>query len=97
MQLSTKLPFDLLLTQWSQAINPVLNSPIATPIILSDITLTSGVNVINHTLGQKLQGYVVVMKSASSDIFDMQNTNPSPQRTLILNASAPVTVSLLVF
>lgn len=97
MLLSTKLPYELLLTQWSQALNPVLSSPTATPILLRAVTLTSGSNTINHQLGRVLQGYIVVLNSASATFFDGQTTNPSPERTLILNASAPTTVSILVF
>lgn len=97
MKLSTKLPYDLLVTQWSQILNPVLGSPIATPTLLADITLTSGRNVINHMLGQNLQGYVIVLNSASSTFFDSQDTNPSPDKTLVLNSSAATKVSILVF
>jgi hypothetical protein len=95
--LSNKLPYNLMLTQWSQQLNPVLGAPLAKASLLSDITLTSGANVINHKLGAKLQGYIVVLNSASATFFDNQSTNPSPQTTLILNASAPTVVSLLVF
>jgi hypothetical protein len=97
MGLSTKLPYQLLLTQWSQAINPVLSSPIATPIILEAISLVAGTNVINHTLGESLKGYVVILNSAAATFYDSQETNPSPNRTLILNSSAATKVSLLVF
>lgn len=97
MQLSVKLPLPLLLTQWSQALNPVLNSPLATANILEAIPLVSGANVINHKLGAKLQGYVVILNSAAATFYDSQQLNPSPERTLILNASAPTTVSILVF
>jgi hypothetical protein len=96
-QLSTKLPYQLLLTQWSQALNPVLSSVTATPTLLSNVALTSGINVINHKLGQKLRGYLVVMNSAAATFYDGQDTNPSPDKTLILNSSAATTVSLLVF
>lgn len=95
--LSNKLPYNLMLTQWSQQLNPLLGAPLAGASLLSDIILTSGSNVINHKLGAKLQGYIVVRSSASSTFFDNQSTNPSPQTTLILNASSATTVSLLVF
>lgn len=97
MGLSTKLPYELLLTQWSQALNPLLASPTASPSLITDVALLTGTNIINHKLGQKLKGYVVVLKSAASIIYDSQQTNPSPDKTLILNASADATISLLVF
>lgn len=95
--LSTKLPFPLMLTQWSALLNPLLKSPLANSALLSGISLTSGVNTINHTLGTKLQGYLVVLNSASVTFYDSQNTNPTPEKTLVLNASGATTVSLLVF
>ncbi len=95
--LSNRLSFPLLLTQWSAILNPLVKSPIATPILLSAISLTTGENVINHKLAQKLQGWIVVLNSTSATFYDSQSTNPSPDKTLILNASAPTTVSILVF
>lgn len=86
-----------MLTQWSQILNPLLKSPIANPILLRGIALTSGSNTINHTLGATLQGYIVVLNSVSSTFYDGQSTNPSPDKTLILIASEATTVSLLVF
>ena len=95
--LSNKLSLPDLLTKWSATLNPLIASPLATPVLLSDVALLAGTNVINHTLGAKLRGYIVVMNSASATFYDSQNTNPTPALTLILNASAKTTVSLLVF
>lgn len=95
--LSNKLPFNLMLAQWSQQLNPLLSSPLADASLLSGVVLQSGKNTINHKLGQPLQGYLVVLNSAAATFYDGQSSNPSPQTTLILNASAATTVSLLVF
>jgi hypothetical protein len=95
--LSTKLPFNLMLTQWSNLLNPLLSSPTATPRLLSGVSVVMGKNTINHGLGQKLQGYVVVLNSADATFYDMQSVNASTQKTLILVASAAATISLLVF
>jgi hypothetical protein len=96
-QLSTKLTFPDMLTKWSAQLNPLLASPLANAQILANVTLSSGANTINHKLGTKLQGYVVILNSANATFYDNQSTNPSPQSTLILVASAATTVSLLVF
>lgn len=95
--LSTNLPLNLLLTQWSSELNPLLSNPLSGAVLLSGIPIQMGVNTINHTLARKLQGYVVVMNSADATFYDSQNINPSPQSTLILVASEPATISLLVF
>ncbi len=96
-QLSNKLPLDLMQTQWAATLNPLLKSPLSGVVLLKKILLASGANTINHTLGEPLQGYVVVLNSAAVTVYDSQNTNPAPERTLILNASGATTVSLLVF
>lgn len=95
--LSNKLPFDLMLTQWSATLNPLLKSPVAMPVLIKKISLSSGDNVINHSLGFQLSGYIVVLNSAAVTFYDKQNTNPTPDKTLVLNASGATTISLLVF
>jgi hypothetical protein len=66
--------------------------------ILYNISLVSGKpNIINHGLSRPLTGYNVIGKSASSDIWDGQATNNNKRQTLILFASADVTIALEVF
>jgi len=97
----TKLPQRLTLTQtqqqWASIIDPVLANPINNARILKDISLVSGANVVNHLLGQALQGWIVTRKSAATDIYDTQNTNQTPALTLNLNSSNPAVVSIMVF
>lgn len=89
---------QFLVNSWSKDLNPLLASPIAAPTILKDISLITGqANAINHLLGEKLTGYLVILNSAQSTIWDNQSTNPLPDKTLILRCSANTTVSLLVF
>lgn len=89
--------FQLMQNAWASAINPIINNPTNQGIILPNVILASGDNTINHLLGRNLQGWVVIRKSAAADIYDKQSTNQMPNLTLVLNASAPVTVSLEVF
>ena len=95
--LSSKLPWELANPKWAAAINPVLANPLASGNLLSDISLKSGVNTINHGLARKLQGYFVVMNNSSATFYDSQDTNQRPDLTLVINASAAATVSLYVF
>jgi hypothetical protein len=95
--LSNKLPLELMQSQWAATLNPLLASPLADASILSNVALVSGPNTINHKVGAKLQGYVVVLNSANATFYDNQSTNPMPDKTLIIVASAPTTVSILVF
>jgi hypothetical protein len=90
---------DLMLVEqrWKSQLDPVLASPLANGRLLENQVLVSGANTLNHGLGRKLQGYFVVLNSASATFFDSQSTNSMTQLTLVLNASASTTVSLWVF
>lgn len=82
----------------SSAMNPILNNPLSYGSILQDLTLSVGTNVVNHKLGRSLQGWFPVRYQGSwAQIYDEQNTNATPQTTLILVSSAEVTVNLYVF
>lgn len=95
--LSSKLPWELANPKWAASINPVLANPIVAGNLLQGVVLRMGSNTINHGLGEKLQGWIVVMNNANATFYDSQSTNPRPQLTLVLNASANATVSLYVF
>jgi hypothetical protein len=96
--LPKKLNWDIAQDRWASIINPVLKNPATNPLLLQNVILNSGNNVVNHMLGQKLQGwYVVRMKNNFAQIYDTQDTNQTPALTLNLNSSTGVTVDLLVF
>lgn len=95
--LSSKLPWDLANPKWAAAINPVLSNPLVTGQILSGIKLASGANTISHGLGRKLQGYLVILNSASTTFYDKQSTNQMPDLTLQIVSSGATIVSLYVF
>lgn len=87
----------LLQTNWASLINPVLNLPTNNGHLLKNVALQSGSNVINHLLGKKLQGWFTVRVRASATFYDLQDSNPTPALTLVLEASANVVVDLFVF
>jgi hypothetical protein len=95
--LSTKLSWPLANTKWAATLNPLLANPIIQGQILSDVPLVMGANTINHGLGRKLVGYLVILNGANVTIYESQSTNQRPNLTLILNASGATTVSLYVF
>jgi hypothetical protein len=96
LPLETTLP--MLSTKWKSQLDPVLANPFMGGHLISNMVLTSGDNTINHGLGAKLQGWVVVGNTSGGiTFFDKQANNPSPQLTLILNVSGNTTVSLWVF
>lgn len=87
----------LMQNRWASIINPVLSQPINSGILLNQLVLSSGDNVINHKLGRKLQGWVVVGNDSTVTFYDNQASNQQPQLTLILNSSGSCLINLLVF
>jgi hypothetical protein len=75
----------------------VEQSPLLSGTVLEKVVLTSGSNTIRHTLGRVLKGWFIVRQRASATLYDTQDSNSTPQITLLLTASANVTVDIYVF
>lgn len=89
---------DLMLLQnkWTPQLNPVLAQPIVNGLQLTNLSLSTGVNVINHLLGRNYQGYFITgMRGAFVQIYD--TPSPMPSLTLVLHASAPGSIDLFVY
>lgn len=97
MSLPQKLPLELMQPKWASIIDPVLRNPSINSVILQNISLVAGANVVNHTLGRALTGWRVIRIRAISMIYDTQDLNPMPELTLQLTSSDPVVVNLEVF
>ncbi len=95
------LPQRLTLTQtqqqWASQLDPVLKNPTTNPGLLQNVALINGTTVVNHMLGQPLQGWKIVRQRAAASIYDQQDSNQTPQLTLVLVSSAAVVVDLEVF
>ena len=94
---SDDVTMQLLQNKWAAILNPIIANPATNASILKNVQLLTGLNTIPHLLGKELQGWVVVRQRAAANIYDTQDTNQMPRLTLLLNASAPVTVDLMVF
>jgi hypothetical protein len=94
LQKTNLLPLSLLQTQWKAQLDPVLNNPMTSMAILENVQLINGVTVINHRLGQKQQGWVLVDQQGPASIY---RSAPLNDLTLTLTSSAAVTVSIGVF
>ncbi len=67
-------------------------------VLLKNISLIAGQdNKIDHLLKRELIGFLVIRKSAQSDIWDNQLANNRPDLFLFLNCSVNCNVSLIVF
>ena len=80
-----------------RTLNPVFDTPTLAGNLLQNVVLTAGDNSINHKLGRNLIGWQITRLRAASTIYDTQDTNKSPNLTLTLNSSAPVSVDIYVF
>lgn len=79
---------------WASQLNPLLNAPLSSNLILKEIVLAVGNNVINHKLGRKLQGYIISDITGAATIY---RSAPKNDLTLTLNSNASVVVDLVVF
>lgn len=80
-----------------RVLQPIFNTPILGGNLLTNQTLVTGLNSINHGLGRNLNGWIPVRIRSSATFFDSQDTNKTPQLTLALNSSADVIADIYVF
>ena len=92
--LSPKLEWALANPKWAAEINPVLANPANNVLILKNVVLVSGNNVINHTLGTTQQGWFLTDIQGAATIY---RNAPFNNTTLTLHSSAGVTVNIGVF
>jgi len=85
---------DLMQTRWKSLLDPILENPINSISIIDNVALVIGNNVINHRLGRKQQGWLILDIDAASTIYRSADFN---DKTLTLNASAAATIKLGVF
>ncbi len=83
-------------SRWSSIIQPVLDLPQNNSVLLQNVVLSTS-SVINHTLGRPLIGWNIVRQRGSAVVYDRQDINQVPDRTLLLSASSGVSVDLIVF
>lgn len=66
--------------------------------LLENVQLLTGApNLIEHKLGRKPLGFLVVRKRAQADVWDNQDANVFKDRSIDLRSSANVTVDIYVF
>lgn len=94
---TTLKDLSLLQTKWKSILDVILGNPSLDSVILTQVPLNSGSNVINHTLGRKLMGWRIIRQRQSATVYDTQDSNSKPQLTLQLTASANVIVDLECF
>jgi hypothetical protein len=73
-----------------------VQQPIVDGVLISGVALSGTDTDVNHGLGRRYNGYVVVSKSVQADVYDGAST-PDPSVAISLAANTSVTVSLWVF
>lgn len=94
MALPQKLPLELMQTVWASELNPVIAFPPNNGILLKNIALSIGTNVINHRLSRMQQGWVLTDQDAAASIYRSQPLN---KLTLTLTSDAACSISLWVY
>ena len=81
-------------TKWASTLNPIIANPLNSVQILNDVQLKNGATMINHKLGRKPQGWLILDINAAATIYRSQ---PFNDLILTLTSNADVTVTLGVF
>ncbi len=92
--LPLRLPWELAQDRWSTILSPVLNSEINQGRLITGIALINGSKVIDHKLGRKQQGYMIVDQDAAATIYRSAALN---DKTLTLTSNAICNIALWVF
>lgn len=79
------------------AVDPVLQNKIVDGSLVQNVVLATGSNVVNHLLGRNLIGWIITRRNGVATVYDTQSTNPIPNKTLLLTASAGLTVDIYCF
>lgn len=84
----------LMQTKWKSQLDKVISNPFINGLLLEDVPLVIGDNIINHLLSRVQQGWVLTDQNAGITIY---RNAPFNVRTLTLNSSGTVTVDIWVF
>lgn len=84
-------------TNIEQAVAQVIRNPLIDGRIIEGVVLSTSALKIEHKLGRKVRGYIVLTRNANAEVYDNVSTEPQLELYLPLLASAPVTVNLWVF
>lgn len=89
--------FSLMQSAWATQLDPVINLPTNKGLILKEVQLVTGSNLVNHRLSRNLQGWFIIRQRGPASVYDTQDTNQQSTLTLSLVSSANVSVDLFVF
>lgn len=80
----------------NKAINFLLQNPLNNPLVLQNVSLTSGVNKVPHGLGRRYLGWFPSNPQGAVTLYTSPG-NSDTDKTLWINASANVVTDIVVF
>lgn len=93
----TTKDFVTMQSTWAKSLDPLLIDPMSNGNIIKNVQLLTGNNTVNHLLGRKLQGWVIVRQRGPGAFYDLQESNQLSGLTLILYSSTMVSVDIFCF
>lgn len=82
----------------SDVFDDISSAEIINGVLLKSVSLVTGQeNLVQHKLGRKFRGYLVIAKSDNSVIWDNNSTVNMPSKYVDLRCSANVVVDLWIF
>jgi hypothetical protein len=94
MNLPLNLPDSQMETKWKSILDPILQNPLNSVNILTNIQLVNGKNTINHLLGRVQQGWFLTDIQGAATIYRL---SPFNNLTLVLMSNAEVVCNIGVF
>lgn len=81
-----------------EALDRLQDFPIVFGVLKEGVTLNEFVKNLEHGLGRRPRGWIVVKRNNSGDVWTPPGlTNPDPKRYLQLRAEKNMTVSIWIF
>lgn len=81
----------------AEILEPLSRVKISQGLLIQNVDLSAGDNLVNHMLDRNLIGWFIVRQRGPASIYDKQDTNPNSAVTIALTSSAGVTIDLWVF
>ncbi len=78
-------------------LNPLLELPISDGLLHTYLSIETSDTVIDHKLGRQYEGFIITRLKSNSVIFESSSTNDTPDRIIILKASATATADIYFF
>jgi hypothetical protein len=86
---------ELMQDSIERVIGPLSSIEVLDGVLVSDIELSTTAKRVEHKLGRKPTGWILVNKNAAEDVFSALDVKP--EFFLNLTATGTVTVSLWIF